>query len=264
MRPRFLVIILMASFFIFPGYGQAKSSPTSDQWSHLTELTTDLSQAVDQKDTTASLTFVQDFLKTWTKLQKSDAANLTDTDSRTMTTSLDTLKMDLNNQEDPVKLKRDVVQLSLVVDALSTDGTPMWISMSDQVMSALNNVQTDLEANKDEAFQVDLNKFLDLYQMIYPAMVINVSPQKVNRIEGTVLVMTNNRMTYIQNRSQNIGQLHALESDLKSVFKVRSQSVNALPDESLHSMMLAMGGLIGLVLLYVSWKKYRGGVTPTN
>lgn len=264
MKSKVLMAILIASFLIFPTSGQAKSPSTNDTWTNISNLATKTTQAVENGETKAGLTFLDAFSKAWESAQTNSNIKLTDVQSRTLNATIENMKNDINNQADPIKLKRDAVEFNLAVDALSPDGTPIWLSMGDQLTSALDTAIKDVQAGNDTKFQVDFNQFLDLYQMVYPSMAIDVPANQLNKVEGTVISIMDHRMIVLQNKTSAVNELQTLNKNLKTIFVIPNQSVDALPTESLNSMILSVGSLIILTLFYVSWKKYRGSVTPTN
>lgn len=258
MKPQFILIITMIAFLLTPCIGQAKSSQTQDPWTLLSDLADQVSQSVDLGDTKAALTFVQAFSKDWTNDQKVLSNQLSDVKIRTLNAALDTLQKDLQVQADPIKLKRSSAQFRLAVDALSGDPSPIWLSMGNQILTSFNAVKKDVQSGNDQQFQVDLNQFLDLYQMVYPSMTIDLSPQEINKIETDIVKLTNSRMTFIQNRSQNKTELQAISQDLNRVFAQQLQGNPYFQKKSINPLIFSIGMLILLPLLYVGWRKYRG------
>lgn len=263
MKRYLLVVMVLTSILIVPKFGHAQSNQT-DPWTQLNSYAGEVSDSIDNSDNKAALVFLQAFTKEWNKVQNDPSVQLSNVQVEALTAVADTLKTDLQTDADPVELKRISTEFRLAEDALSSKETPLWMSMGNQLVSSFNNVQKDVKAGNDSKFQVDFNQFMDLYQMIYPAMVINVEPEKVMSLESDVLALQDAQTTVIQDRTEYTGQLNQLDQHLREVFQQPSQDVSALPSESINSMMMAIFGLIVATLFYVSWRKYRGTVTPSN
>ncbi len=260
MKVHLILVTALIAFLLIPNNGQAKTDP----WAHVTARASQVTDAVESGDHQAALTFLKAFQKEWNGIQKNPDVHINDLQIYALNASLDNLQKDLQTDADAVKLKRASTEFRLAEDALSSEGTPIWLSMGSQLVTALNVVQKDVANKNDLKFQVDLNHFLDLYQMVYPAMTIDTAPNVVKGMEEHVLNLSNGRMTYIQDHSKSMTDLTALRSDLKDVFQQPTQDVNALPSGSIKDLVMTLFGLILLTLFYVSWRKYRGTVSPSN
>lgn len=263
MKRYFLVVIMLTSLFFVPKYGHAESKQT-DPWTQLNTYASDVTDSIESSDNKAALTFLQAFSKEWNKVQNDPNVQLSNVQIEALTAAADNLQTDLQTTADPIKLKRTSTEFRLAEDAISSKGTPIWMSMGNQLVSSFNTVQKDVKSGNDARFQVDFNQFMDLYQMIYPAIVIDVAPEKVVSLENDVMTLQDAQATIIQDRTNYSSNINDLDQHLKEVFQQPSQDVSALPSESINSMMITIFGLIVVILFYVSWRKYRGTVTPSN
>jgi sporulation protein YpjB len=255
MKQSIITLLLFITLLVWPINGHAKSQD-EDPWAHLTSLATEVTDTVDNGDYEGALTFLGAFSKEWGKVAKEQP--LSDIQVRTLTASLYSLQKELQVQADPVQLKRSSVSFRLAVDAISSEGVPLWQSMGDQVIQSFNAVKKDVQSGNDAKFQVDLNSFLDLYQMVYPSMAIDVTSEALKNLDSGVDELANQRMTYVQNAKVEKGQLHALGGDLGTIFAQKAATVNGGIGSSLDSMIFLIGSLIVLTLIYVSWRKYNG------
>lgn len=255
MKIRRIMFIIILTLLVWPVSGHAKTQD-KDPWAQLTSLATKVTDTVDSGDEQGALTFLDAFSKEWGKV--SNEQPLSDVQVRTLTATMVSLQKELQVNADPVQLKRSSVAFRLAVDAISSDGVPLWLSMGDQVMQTYNAIKKDVQTGNDGKFQVDLNHFLDLYQMVYPSMAIDVPSNPLKVLDDEVNQLSDQRMTYIQNRKAEKGQLQKLGGDLGTVFAQKTATVNGEVTSSLNSMMLSIGSLIVLTLLYVSWRKYNG------
>ena len=250
-----IALLLFITLLVWPVSGHAKSQD-EDPWAKLTSLATKVTDTVDSGEYQGALTFLDAFSKEWTKVSKGQS--LSDIQVRTLNASLYTLQKELQVKADPVQLKRSSVSFRLAVDALASDGVPLWRSMGDQLIQSFNSVKKDVQTGNDAKFQVDLNQFLDLYQMVYPSMAIDVASDPLKNLDSEVNQLANQRMTYVQNAKVEKGQLQKLSGDLGTIFAQKTAMVNGGMTTSVNSMIISIGGLIVLTLLYVSWRKYNG------
>jgi sporulation protein YpjB len=255
MKNSILTLLIFITLLMWPVSGHAKSQK-EDPWAQLTSLATKVTDTVDSGDYEGALTFLDAFSKEWGKI--SNEQPLSDIQVRTLTASLYNLQKELQVNADPVQLKRSSVSFRLAVDAISSEGIPLWQSMGDQVIQSFNAMKKDVQTGNDAKFQVDLNQFLDLYQMVYPSMAIDVPSEALKNLDAEINQLSDQRMTYVQNAKVEKGQLHALGGDLGTIFAQKTATVSGGMGSSLNSMMFAIGSLIVVSLLYVSWRKYNG------
>ncbi|GGE38910.1 hypothetical protein GCM10011391_17130 [Pullulanibacillus camelliae] len=188
---------------------------------------------------------------------KKHPLGLDDLNQRTLMASEDHLKQLIKAKADQKALREAAVQFRLVVDALDDDHSPLWKSLKDPLFTAFNKVQADVKQKNDQTFQYDLNQFMDIYQIIYPALVISVSPHELEPIDQQVSHLTNDRATFIQNENnESLSHIKQLKTSLDHVFQKNLLTTH--PSQSVRSLILIMGGVVLLTLIYVFWRKYNG------
>ncbi|MCM3586518.1 sporulation protein YpjB [Mesobacillus maritimus] len=149
-----------------------------------------------------------------------------------------------------------VTRFRLVVDALQSIHQPLWTEMESPIMTVFNDMKDAVHNGNHEDFQVNLDSFLSLYEVIYPSLRVDVTPATIQQL--------NARVNYLDHYSPNMftettGQeeLEALEADLKKLFDDMTEDES---DPSLWWVIISTGSIIIMTLSYVGWKKYRAEI----
>lgn len=146
-----------------------------------------------------------------------------------------------------------VTTFRLVVDALASKYQPLWSQMKTPIMSSFEQVKNAAQEGDQEAYNIRLNQFLSKYSIIQPSLKVDLSVEKLQKLDARIAFIDRYRSDIIQN--DNSAELEALESELKALFD-EAQEDEA--DPSLWWVIISTGSIIILTLSYVSWRKYRG------
>ncbi|GGH78910.1 sporulation protein YpjB [Pullulanibacillus pueri] len=222
----------------------------------LVPLSNKIYEFINDQEYNAAKESLKQFEKKLNTLTNNEQASLDPTVIRTVTTSEEQLKIMLgvdekNNQE----LHQAALELRLVIDALGSDGEPLWKSLKKPLFSAFNKVKQDAANKNDQSYQYDLNQFVDLYQTIYPALVVDISPMKLGQIDQAVTKLVEARTTTTQDVKKNKKQLQEVSKDLNRLFDSKLTTI-VLTGPMLWAIVL--GSVVVITLFYVIWRKYRG------
>jgi sporulation protein YpjB len=147
-----------------------------------------------------------------------------------------------------------VTKFRLVVDAVTSTQQPLWAEMEGPVMSAFNSVKEAAYNGDNEHFHSKLNSFLSLYKVIYPSMKLDVSPERMQKVDARVNFIDHYR-PQVLTQSSSKQELEALQLDLQKIFDDMKEDE---ADPSLWWVMISTGSIIILTLSYVGWRKYKG------
>lgn len=238
-----------------PFHAHADSKPTSIQT--LTDLANKIYQAVSEQQLETGANELDNFKKTWAKISDTDES-ISPVAVRTIAAQEDNLDKALTMDVGEKKLNDTSVEFRLAVDALTNSKHPLWMGMKDNVLGAFIKIQQDVKAGDDQKFQVDLNQFLDVYQMIYPSITIDVQPDVIKKLDSQINHVTNNRMTIVQDQKTHIPHLKTIHEELNQLFGGTEDASGFVTYPGVMTPSILIGGLIILTLLYVVWRKYRG------
>ncbi len=121
-------------------------------------------------------------------------------------------------------------------------------------MKTISDMKQAVSTKNLQAFQHRLNEFLREYQMIRPALMLDLEPHAFQRVESHVQFLKRHR-TEINDNQKQLKHLEVMEKDFNDMYD-RIQHDSA--DPSLLWVMLTIGGMIVVSLSYAGWKKYKG------
>lgn len=147
-----------------------------------------------------------------------------------------------------------VTKFRLVIDAISTSHQPLWTAMEDQIMSAVGQAKEAAHKGDTEQFHTSFNKFLSLYNVIYPSMKIDVPVDNIQKIDTRINFIDDYRSQVVKNQKGQ-EELDSLETDLKTLFDSMDEDQ---ADPSIWWVIISTGSIIIMTLSYVGWRKYKG------
>lgn len=165
--------------------------------------------------------------------------------------AIDTLEKE--NISDDEKIKA-MTQFRLVVDAFVSEHQPLWGTMEEPIMTTFSQLKSNMEDGDQQAFQHEWNKFLSLYNLIYPSLIIDVNEQNIKRVETHISAIEENMFLEVSAPTR-LQQLIAMEEALQDIFDGSEKDDT---DPSLLWIMITTGSIILLTLTYAGWRKYRG------
>lgn len=143
-------------------------------------------------------------------------------------------------------------KLRLVMDALSSTYQPLWTEMENSIMNVFGEAKEAASHGDRDGFNNSFNTFLSLYDVIYPSMKLNVSPDMMQRVDTKVEYIDQYRPQVLGDEAAR-GEIEALEADLQMIFDDMTEDE---ADPSLWWVIISTGSIIILTLSYVAWKKY--------
>lgn len=147
-----------------------------------------------------------------------------------------------------------VIKFRLVIDAIASTHQPLWAEMEGPIMTVFSDVKKAAYEGDNDQFHANFNSFLSLYNVIYPSMKIDITPDRVQKIDAKVSFIDQYRPQVLSEVSSQ-DELNALEADLQTIFDEMTEDE---ADPSLWWVIISTGSIIILTLSYVGWRKYKG------
>ena len=91
-----------------------------------------------------------------------------------------------NASMDPDERINRVTKFRLVIDAISSTKQPLWTEMKEPMLTVFNEVKTAALNGEREVFNERLNSFLALYEVVYPSMKIDVSSERIQKLDTRI------------------------------------------------------------------------------
>jgi sporulation protein YpjB len=146
-----------------------------------------------------------------------------------------------------------VTKFRLVIDALLSTHQPLWTEMEEPIMTVFSGMKDAAHDGNKEVFLSNLDSFLALYNVIYPSLKIDISPEQIQKLNTRVNFINHYRPQVLSNEDGQ-EELEALESDLKDIFDGMTEDES---DPSLWWVIISTGSIIILTLSYVGWRKFK-------
>ena len=145
-----------------------------------------------------------------------------------------------------------VTSFRLAVDAISNESNPLWLHSEEKMMKFIDDMEGALKKGDPQSFQHRLNEFLRYFEVIRPALLIDLKSEQFQRIQSQVKFLENKRNELDANIL--ISHLQLMEEEWTNVYKRLKEDAT---DPSLWWVILTIGSMITLSLSYVGWKKYK-------
>ncbi|WP_096200918.1 sporulation protein YpjB [Bacillus sp. FJAT-45350] len=243
-----IVLILSMNFSV-----SAENGVDENKWKELNQTSDKILQLVREEKLEEAKQLMNYFSKQFLSINFDDTS-ISMNDLRVVTNSFNEAMGAVN----AVSLGKDervllVMELRLAIDALTTEHNPLWLNSQDMVMKSIKQMRQAAKEGDSQAFQHETNQFLRQYQMIRPAIMLDLQPHQFQRIEAHIQFINRYRTEFIADKSR-IEHLDSLEEDFIQMYE-RVQKDSA--DPSLLWVMLTIGGMILTSLSYVGYKKYK-------
>jgi sporulation protein YpjB len=160
------------------------------------------------------------------------------------------------NQVDPLKGQavQKVLKMRLALDAVSHKKQPLWINYYPTVAKDIDQLRFALEQDKRDLFYRTINSLSAHFEMVRPALIISHPQEVVVQLESQMRYINDHKSELWNNKDQSVQMINQIDRQFKIAF---FQEV----DNSIQSFLLiilGIGTLIGSVLSYVAWRKYKG------
>jgi sporulation protein YpjB len=159
---------------------------------------------------------------------------------------------------DETGIKRSTEKLRLAFDAVSHPFQPLWKAYGRALIDQTDTMRKALARGDMAGFATDLRMFEGGYGQIRPALVVGQKQELVHEMDS-LLAFLRSRQDMRELR-QGVDRLRKV---LEALFADKDQGVfltGEVQTGSLLVMMVGLGGSIATVLVYASWRKYRGMV----
>ena len=157
-----------------------------------------------------------------------------------------------NSELDQKERLYRVTQFRLVMDAVMSTYQPMWTELEAPIMTIFSGMKIAAQNGDNENFIENLESFLTLYNVIYPSLKIDVTPEKIQQLNARVNYL--NQYPEAITAASNQEELYALENDLRKIFDGMTDDET---DPSLWWVIISTGSIIIMTLSYVGWRKYK-------
>jgi sporulation protein YpjB len=249
-------LVMCALLLIAPAVALADEPPTTgkeNKWEELTNTTHEALQLVRQEQYDTAKQYLGQFSEEFLKSNQEEL-NLSMTQLRVLTTSYDNALRALTSTSAGHEHRyNSVMQFYLVVDALRTEENPLWMDAEKQLMEPFLKMKSAAKQKNEQSFQYYLNEFFNKYEMIHPALNVDLNEYIMTRIDSRVTFLMENR-THFFSDPQYVKQLDDVEKDFRGLF---DGTLKNSADPSLIWIISSIGGIITVTLVYVAWKKYR-------
>ena len=121
-------------------------------------------------------------------------------------------------------------------------------------MGAFSQIKEAAKEKDRMAYDVALTMFLEKYSLIQPSLKVDLSLEKLEKLDSDISFIDKFRNRIIEDDTQLV-QLDIIESDLQHIFDKLSEDET---DPSLWWVIITTGSIIVMTLSYVGWRKYRG------
>ncbi|MFC7392647.1 sporulation protein YpjB [Scopulibacillus cellulosilyticus] len=254
-----IMLLLCLALIVFPIHSFAKEKSSDQVWHQISDLSDSIFQNVDNHQYELALKDLNQFKKDWSKYSET-VLGVSEDNDEVIETTMNNLINILDKEVADNEKRQKAVEFRLSIDALESNQDPLWKGLKGQLLTPFEKMEEAVKQGNGITFQYELNKFLDVYEMIYPAMLIDVNQHELTLVNDEVNTVSNNRITMMQNKNKG-NQLNKTYQDLNQLF---SNKMKKPIQQQLFWAVFIIGGLTVITLIYVSWRKYKGQVRKSN
>jgi sporulation protein YpjB len=249
------VIFVLVAIFIFsvPQSILADEKTSLYTWKNLNHTSDQILQLVKQEEFEEAKQLLDYFSVSFLEVDF-QKEGITMSSLRTVTSSFEKAVEAVTAIDMPLDQRIfTVTAFRLAVDALSSEHHPLWLHSEKSIINSLTAMKETISTGETQAFQHRFNEFLRHYNMIRPALFIDVEPQQLQRIDSQITFLERIRNESLD-EDKVTSHLTIMEEEWIQLYH-RVKEDNA--DPSLWWVMFSIGGMITLSLSYVGWKKYK-------
>ncbi|WP_100407230.1 sporulation protein YpjB [Bacillus solitudinis] len=252
---RYFVIVIVGVFLLcFPSNSYADHHETMNHtWKELNHRSDQILQLVKQEKYEEAKQLLEFFSKSFMEMDFQQQG-ITMTALRTVTLAFEQAEAAVTSADESTNERiYKVTSFRLAVDALSSEHHPLWLHSEKSINQTFTTMKAAVQDNDRQAFAHRLNEFLRHYQVIRPALLIDIEPQQLQRIESQVTYLE--RLSKENNANEKVTMhLDLMVSEFADLYeRVKEDSA----DPSLLWVMFTIGGMIVFSLSYVGYRKYK-------
>lgn len=248
-----MVGIIFAVILLFPTVAQAANPGTLNIWDNLAETSGKALQLTQQGRYDEAKQMLEYFEKQFVGV-KQGKLHLSMKELRILTAAHDQALRAVTNVsmagEDRVTA---VTEFYLVVDALHSKNQPLWLSTKNQLFTPFYKMKQAAEQKDDRSFQFYLNRFLSKYEMIHPALIVDLKEPAANRLDSEIQYLMNHRSDFFS-QSNYLQHLDQIEKDFRALY---DGTLEDSMEPTLPWVIISIGGIIVVALFYSGWQKYK-------
>lgn len=249
---KLITFILFAAMLVFPNIAHAADPGATKTWDKLTETSGQVLQLVREKKYSEAKQLLEYFEKQFHGSKKD--LHLSMKDLRILTTTHDHAMRAVTNVSASHDTRVTIVtQFFLVVDALYSENQPLWLSTKNQLFTPFNKMKQAAAQKNDRQFQFYLNQFLAKYEMIHPALNVDLKDPLIGKLDSEVQYLMNHRIDFFSDPN-DMKHLNRMEKDFNALYNGTLQ--NSM-EPTLPWVIISIGGIIVLALFYSGWQKYK-------
>ena len=251
MKSKLLIVIIMCFLLLPYTVFSAKETSPIDQLNYLSDEALQLTKSHRYEDAKKIL---DTFSDKFSNISVQDQ-NFTMDELRIVTIAHnEAVEATSNASMDPDERINRVTKFRLVIDAISSTKQPLWTEMKEPMLTVFSQVKAAALNGEREVFYEKLNSFLALYEVVYPSMKIDVSSERIQKLDTRINFVDQYRVEILTDNDAR-QELLVLETELQMIFDGLTEDE---ADPSLWWVIISTGSIIILTLSYVGWRKYRG------
>jgi sporulation protein YpjB len=245
-----LLIFCIVSLATMPVY--ASNHTSIKDWSEINELTSEIwelgkieryNEAADVLEfTSENITHIEDVLSL-----RPDQKRLVEYTFSDAITSLQ------NPEWSKEKKLNKLTEVRLLVDALQTNYEPLWKKTGLMMLEPFITMEKEIGDQNSTAFHQAANLLLERYETVRPALMVDLSPDKIEKLDEHVSYVDTNRNKILTD-AEHQKHLEAAAADFEALFFAKNDN----SEPSLFWLIFSIGGIISSTLFYVGWRKYKG------
>ncbi len=251
MRQLVIVIIIVCAYS-FPIEVNAKDDTSVHTWKQLNQTSDRILQLVKVEEFEEAKQLLDYFSRLFLEINFQEEG-LTMSALRIVTNTYEKAVEAVTATDQPLEERiYRVTSFRLAVDALSSEHHPLWLQSEGRMMHVIQAMEETIKEGDSRSFQYRFNEFIKNYEMIRPALLIDIKSEQLERIQSQIMFLEKQRNQFNQEiLSSHVG---LIKEEWTNLYKQVKEDAT---DPSLWWVMIAIGGMITLSLTYVGWKKYK-------
>jgi sporulation protein YpjB len=250
-----IVVLIYLCLTLTTNSASADHGHTHSATNELSQLADNIYFLVKNKNYEEASLLMRSFANTFSKIEEEDLS-VKLKEMEMLALSFHNLEKLLKEEDiNPAFALRQVTEFRFLLDAMMTQHQPLWVEKEEAVRSAFTSMSESLVENNNVQFQASLNELLSLYDLIYPALYVDLTAGQLEKVEMHVQFLDKYR-TSLANDVNAVKHIAEIQGDFDKLFAGELEEDDANP--SLIWVMFSVGSIIFASLCFVGWRKYKG------